>query len=43
MPDEGFHAWSPYEPNLYIINKELFSELNYMYDSISPYTTKRKI
>ena len=43
IPDEDFHPWSPYEPNLYTINAELYSELNYMYDSVSSYTTIRKI
>ena len=43
IPDKEFHPWSPYEPNLYIINAELYSELNYTYDSILSYTSIRKI
>ena len=43
IPEKDFHPWSPYEPNLYTVNAELYSELNYMYDSISSYTTIRKI
>ena len=43
IPEEDFHPWSPYEPNLYTINAELYSELNFIYDSVSSYTTIRKI
>ena len=43
MQDKDFHDWSPAEPNLYIINAELYSEKGDTLDSIQSYTAIRKI
>jgi len=43
LQENKFHPWSPTEPNLYIINAELFSEAGDILDSIQSYTAIRKI
>ena len=43
LQDKDFHDWSPAEPNLYIINAELYSEKGDTLDSIQSYTAIRKI
>ena len=43
LQENKFHPWSPAEPNLYIINAELFSEAGDILDSIQSYTAIRKI
>ena len=43
MQDKDFHDWSPAEPNLYIINAELYSEKGDTLDSVQSYTAIRKI
>ena len=43
IDEENFHPWSPSEPNIYDIYAELYSELGHVYDTITSYTTIRKI
>ena len=43
IEEEDFHPWSPSEPNIYDIHAELMSELGNVYDTITSYTTIRKI
>ena len=43
IEEEDFHPWSPSEPNIYDIRAELLSELGNVYDTITSYTTIRKI
>ena len=43
IPDEYFHPWSPSEPNIYIIKAQLLNNKEEIIDSISSYTTIRKI
>jgi len=43
IPDEYFHPWSPSEPNIYIIKAQLLNNKEEISDSISSYTTIRKI
>ena len=43
IPEEDFHPWSPNEPNIYTIKAQLFDKNNQIIDSISSYTTIRKV
>ena len=44
IKEKDFHPWSPSNPNLYVINAQLYSKNNnYIYDSIKSYITIRKI
>ena len=43
LTDQNFKPWSPSEPNLYTIKAKLLSESNEVLDSISSYTTIRKV
>ena len=43
IPDKYFHPWSPIEPNIYIIKVQLLNESKNLIDSISSYTTIRKV
>ena len=43
IPEEDFHPWSPNEPNIYTIKLQLFNINNQIIDSISSYTTIRKV
>ena len=41
--EDDFHEWSPSEPNIYIIKAKLFNDYHQLIDSISTYTTIRKV
>ena len=43
ISDENFHPWSPSYPNIYIIKAKLLNEKGKIIDSITSYTTIRKI
>ena len=44
IEEKDFHPWSPSNPNLYVINAQLYDKNNnYIYDSIKSYITIRKI
>jgi len=43
LSKENFKPWSPSEPNIYIITAKLFSDSGKELDSITSYTTIRKI
>ena len=43
LKDNEFHGWSPSEPNIYTIKAELLNEINQLIDSITSYTTIRKV
>ena len=43
LSNENFKPWSPSEPNIYIITAKLFSDSGKELDSITSYTTIRKI
>ena len=43
IPEENFHPWSPYEPNLYTIKVQLFNTNAQLIDSITSYTAIRKV
>ena len=43
LKDNEFYGWSPSEPNIYTIKAELLNEINQLIDSITSYTTIRKV
>ena len=43
LKDNEFYGWSPSEPNIYTIKVELLNEINQLIDSITSYTTIRKV
>ena len=43
LSNKNFHPWSPSEPNLYIIKAKLLTNFGFEMDSITSYTSIRKI